>query len=253
MIIYLNEYEKELAQEYANKLGMVVSSLEIQYKATLIPELITKPPLQENDEGVDCAFYQPDDIDWKEVYEGGIKFALLKATEGIDGQDSDFERNYKESFLAQLYRGPYHFFRGEMDGERQAHNFVGRVWEMKMGMPELPFFLDVEEHPRFPFRDKIAYTDRFEQCLEVTDRETGKITGIYTSYSEWIKNIDPARLTKFGNRPLWVAHWTRAASPTLPTGWTDYMIWQYSTPAVSWHKPVIGIGQKVDRNRWNVK
>jgi lysozyme len=53
-----------------------------------------------------------------------IKFAFIKATEGIGNADPQFRRNWKKSKAAGLIRGAYHFFIASKDGMMQAQNFI---------------------------------------------------------------------------------------------------------------------------------
>ncbi len=50
-------------------------------------------------------------------------------------------------------------------------------------------------------------------------------TVIYTATAFWNAHLDNG----FGRYPLWIAHYTGAATPApLPEGWTDWTFWQYS-------------------------
>jgi len=48
----------------------------------------------------------------------------------------------------------------------------------------------------------------------------------------------------FASIPLWVAHYTTAAAPYMPVGWTSWLIWQYTSSG-----RVDGISGNVDMNR----
>lgn len=62
---------------------------------------------------------------------------------------------------------------------------------------------------------------------ELVKRNRG-IVGIYTA--KWVQDRDDKlkAYPELGNFPLWVAHYTRADKPVLPSYWRDYVLWQYS-------------------------
>ena len=62
--------------------------------------------------GVDLSYYQGN-IDWDVLASQGVDFCFIKATEGIDHNDSQFAQNWETAQSAQIYVGAYHFFRFE--------------------------------------------------------------------------------------------------------------------------------------------
>ena len=73
--------------------------------------------------GVDLSYYQGN-IDWDVLASQGVDFCFIKATEGIDHNDSQFAQNWETAQSAQIYVGAYHFFRFEDSGRAQAENFI---------------------------------------------------------------------------------------------------------------------------------
>jgi lysozyme len=45
---------------------------------------------------------------------------------------------------------------------------------------------------------------------------------------------------------LWVAHYTEKPTPNIPSGFTDYTLWQYSESGA-----IAGINGNVDMNKFN--
>jgi lysozyme len=74
-------------------------------------------------------------IDWKKVSASGIRFVYLKATEGGDFQDADFDRNLKAAHEAGLACGAYHFFSLRAPGTIQAQHFIRTVPRAEMNLP----------------------------------------------------------------------------------------------------------------------
>ncbi|HZU06656.1 MAG TPA: GH25 family lysozyme, partial [Chloroflexota bacterium] len=70
-------------------------------------------------------------IDWGKVAAGGKEFAVIKATEGLNFTDQDFDYNWREARAHGLVRGAYHFARpSEGTGRQEALYFLSRVVEV---------------------------------------------------------------------------------------------------------------------------
>ena len=54
--------------------------------------------------GVDLSYYQGN-IDWDVLASQGVDFCFIKATEGIDHNDSQFAQNWETAQSAQIYVG----------------------------------------------------------------------------------------------------------------------------------------------------
>jgi len=76
--------------------------------------------------GIDVSHHQGV-IDWQKVANAGIVFVYMKATEGGDFSDRQFQRNWREADLAGLRRGAYHFFTFCRPGVDQAAHFIQTV------------------------------------------------------------------------------------------------------------------------------
>lgn len=76
--------------------------------------------------GIDISHYQLIK-NWKEIKKHGIDFVYIKATEGDDFVDSEFQENWKNSKDHSILRGAYHFYSLRFDGKSQAQNFIKNV------------------------------------------------------------------------------------------------------------------------------
>src|SRR6516165_7639969 len=76
--------------------------------------------------GVDVSGHQGD-IDWLSLAAGGVAFAYIKATEGGDFRDKQFQKNWDGARTAGMLRGAYHFFTQCRSGADQATNFIRTV------------------------------------------------------------------------------------------------------------------------------
>ena len=99
--------------------------------------------------GVDVSHHQGK-IDWDTLARQDIQFAYIKATEGSNFKDKNFQENFFSASRAGLRVGAYHFFSYYSSGESQYMNFISVV-PLQQGM--LPPVVDIEfygakkEHP----------------------------------------------------------------------------------------------------------
>jgi GH25 family lysozyme M1 (1,4-beta-N-acetylmuramidase) len=192
--------------------------------------------LNKGDEGIDISHWQGN-VDWDRVVGAGKKFAIIKASEGVR-TDVNFRVNWSGAERVKIMRGAYHFFRSDFSSESQARYFSELL---KVGWGELAPALDVEAN--YGNLSRIAYTQALRSWLQIVEQESGKKPIIYTSSSKWREYTDlPTWASEY---PLWVANYTTAPSPILPSGWKKYYIWQYSKKGV-----VAGISGDVDLNRY---
>jgi lysozyme len=77
-------------------------------------------------QGIDVSHHQGT-IAWAKLPSQGVRFAWIKASEGGDGRDPLFARNWQESARAGVRRGAYHFFTLCRSGADQAANFIAAV------------------------------------------------------------------------------------------------------------------------------
>ena len=83
-----------------------------------------RPALRDGEHyGIDVSAHQGD-IDWDRVADDEIDFAYIKASEGRDFPDQQFDENWAEAGLAGLERGAYHFFTLCSSGADQAEYFL---------------------------------------------------------------------------------------------------------------------------------
>jgi lysozyme len=85
--------------------------------------------------------------------------------------------------------------------------------------------------------------------------DTGKAPMIYTGAWFWDGAPYLAGAANYGSNPLWVSGYT-SGCVTVPSGWTDWRIWQYSDgtcagcPVAGTPVPGVQSSPSVDRNRF---
>ncbi len=153
--------------------------------------------------GIDVSRYQLT-IDWDEVAKAKegkhqIRFAFMKATQGIQLTDTTFKRNWVESKRAGIVRGAYHYFEPSKDARQQANYFLSRV---KLEKGDLPPMLDVEEQGKL---SRKQLQEKVKIWLQTVEKSCGVKPILYCGPA-FYRNI---LQKKFEEYPLWIAHYYR--------------------------------------------
>lgn len=184
--------------------------------------------------GIDISSYQGN-VFWPSVVrmkdsDVSLKFAFIKATEGLNNVDKQFFNNWKNAKAAHITRGAYHFFIATKSGSLQAQHFIKTV-NLQPG--DLPPVLDIEElygvRPDSMRSRVAAWLSSIEAAYMVKPV-------IYTNVS-FYKNYLGHR---FDGYLLWVAHYFVQKQPGIAEGWA---FWQHNAAG-----KVNGIKTPVDFN-----
>ncbi|MFI6858623.1 GH25 family lysozyme [Streptomyces sp. NPDC050421] len=193
--------------------------------------------------GIDVSHYQGT-INWSSVKSAGIKFAYIKATESTTYKDPTFSTNYLHAHNAKVIRGAYHFARPNLSsGAAQANYFAGNGGAWSRDNLTLPGMLDLEGGCYG--KSTSAMRSWVLDFYNTYKAKTGRDAVIYTSPSWW--NTCTGGWSGMSARsPLFVAHWTSASSPSIPSGFPYWTFWQYTDSG-----SVNGISGAVDRDRFS--
>ena len=185
-------------------------------------------------------------VEWHRVADAGNRFAFVRAAYG-DRADKMVAQNYAGAKAAGLATGLYHFYRATRTPEAQANLMVSIIQNLHAGPGDLPPVLDVEDNPNYDgdwdTKNNAAYIAGLQTWIAAVSAAVKGTPIIYTRASFWNLIGKPSG---FANCPLWVAHYTNASSPNLPSGWADYALWQYSEAG-----HVDGVSGQCDVNRFN--
>ena len=104
---------------------------EQEARFALYPDFGIELPLGYKIHGIDVSSYQGN-IHWPAVaqmedQDVNIRFAFIKATEGLNFVDKQYKRNWQKAREANITRGAYHFFLATKSGRLQAQNFIKAV------------------------------------------------------------------------------------------------------------------------------
>ncbi len=167
--------------------------------------------------GVDVSKYQGT-VDWAAVKASGRVFAFARIGDGVNTQDTTFATNWPAMKKAGLIRGAYQFFRPSQDANVQADLVIAKLGKIPAG--DLPAVLDLESADGVASATVVA---RAKAWLARVEAGTGRRPIVYTAAF-----MSPTIGATFGAWPLWVANYGTTC-PTLPTGWSDWKMWQSSS------------------------
>lgn len=187
--------------------------------------------------GIDISHHQGD-IDWEKVSkaqinEEPISFIFIKATEGQDHLDSNFNDNFYEAREYGFLRGAYHYFKPNVNATLQARYFLKQV-HLEEG--DLPPVLDIEEKGSLSTKElqKAALT-----WLKAVEKKYGVPPILYTNYKF---KKDYLNTPEFDRYPYWIAHYY-VHKLTYKGKWR---FWQHTDCG-----KIDGIREKVDLNIYN--
>jgi lysozyme len=184
--------------------------------------------------GVDVSKWQGA-VDFGKVKAAGMTYVFVKATEGITGVDPDYARNVAAARAAGLVVGSYHFYETNDDPSAQFGNFRQHA-DVKPG--DLPPVVDIEV---LASNSRPDLAGDLKSFLAQMEQAWGVRPILYSGVS-----FANEHLAGFGDYPLWVAEYTSAPVPKVPTGWTTWTFWQYSQSGT-----VAGVPGEVDMDRFN--
>ena len=173
--------------------------------------------------GIDVSHYQGI-MDWQVAKNAGIRFAILKSSEGTTWRDPQFNRNALECERLDIPWGAYHYWYPQYSAKGQADNFIDSLMghnPMKMGV-----YVDMEQ--RFtitPTQTKQWAAQNAHDLLESLQDVFTKV-GVYTSSGYFYSYVDnPSWAIDY---ILWVANYGVTA-PKIPQPWKVSRIWQYTS------------------------
>lgn len=177
-----------------------------------------------------------------------IKFVFCKASQGKTFKDNMLHSYFSELKRLNIFRGVYHFMTfKDVSASNQVNNFLNcGVDFSEKGV--LPPVLDLEwqQSPalnNYIMQNKSTCIQKAKDWLTKVEAATGRIPIIYTANSFWRDYF--AASADFSRYPLWLASYNRN-SPVIPTGWTDYKIWQFTEGGT-----IEGLVGNVDKNVFN--
>jgi lysozyme len=168
--------------------------------------------------GMDISYYD-DSVDWNAAHSAGIDFAFIRVTDGTQYKDPKFAAYWQGAKAAGVLRGAYQFFRPAEDPIAQADLFLSLA-PYEVG--DLPPVLDVEVNGGLTQPQVAAAVHAW---VDHVTAAIGRVPIVYAGLYSWPDLTGSADLT---SSPLWIAQYTTAACPNIPSPWTKWLFWQHS-------------------------
>ena len=186
--------------------------------------------------GLDISHHQGI-INWEKLEsenpkENPIRFIYMKATEGKDHKDTQFDTNWKKAKEHGFTRGAYHYFSPHSTGLEQATMFTKTV---KLEKGDLAPVIDVEEKPA----DKALFLQELKIFIAKIEEHYGIKPIIYSGKKYKVRYLNDKYFERF---PTWIAHYYVDTLEVNQT-WT---FWQCSDRG-----RLPGISRHVDINIFN--
>ena len=152
--------------------------------------------------GIDISHHQGS-INWKKLSKSNIQndpisFIFIKATEGKDFLDENFNDNFYQAQEYGFLRSAYHYFKPQIPGKTQALYYLKQV-HLEVG--DLPPILDIEEKGDLTIeqlqKEALAWLHTIENHYN-----TKPI--LYTNYKF---KLDYLNTKEFHRYPYWIAHY----------------------------------------------
>ncbi|MFK8911991.1 lysozyme [Streptomyces sp. YS-3] len=193
-------------------------------------------------EGVDTSSHNGN-VAWSTLWNSGVKWAYVKATEGTYYTSPYFAQQYNGSYNVGMIRGAYHFATPDTtSGAAQADYFVDHGGGWSRDGRTLPGALDIEWNPYGAAcygKSAAGMVSWIRDFVNRYKTRTGRDAVIYTATSWWTQCTGNS--AAFGStNPLWIARYNTDPG-ALPAGWGYYTMWQYTSSG-----PTVG-----DHSRFN--
>lgn len=155
--------------------------------------------------GIDVSAHNGE-INWCDVRDAGMEFAICRTGYGKSGLDETFIANVNGAHAHGLKCGAYHYSYALTPADAITEAlFCKRIIEEAGVLLELPVFFDMEDADKYKSRHGFSFTRRnvTNICRAFLDTLKPLDCGVYASYS-WLEDwIDWQSL----GCPIWNAQW----------------------------------------------
>ena len=183
--------------------------------------------------GLDLSHYQGE-VFWETIGENTrMAYVYLKATEGGDRIDAQYERNIELAHRHGLKVGSYHFFRPKTDLTRQLENFKTQCLP---GEQDLIPMLDVESTGGLPVGEFCDSLSKFLFMMEAAYHQKPLVYTGRNFYNKYLQGM-------LNDYLLMIAMYTDE-EPVLADE-RDICLWQYTGKGT-----INGISGYVDKSRF---
>lgn len=191
--------------------------------------------------GIDVSHHQGT-IDWDTLLSSSavspsIDFVFVKATEGINWIDPEWEKNRTALKKNNMRHGAYHFYQSTTSATKQAKHFLN-VWQP--GSDDLPPVLDIE----IDFNPASQQEDAINTWLKIVENTSGFRPIIYCSFDDYQRYYKHL----FSEHPFWLAAYSKHLRiADMP----NVLYWQFTEKAALPHHNGIQIDANISTIRFN--
>lgn len=179
--------------------------------------------------GIDVSSWQGT-INWSQVAQAGIQFAMVRATFGSQGVDNTFVRNMQQASVNNVPCGAYHYCYATSvsAAKTEAAHFLDVIAPYRLSYPVA---LDLEDLSLLELGSQ-ELTNIASAFLEEIEK-AGYYACLYSNLN-WLENyLIASRLSQYD---IWLAQWN-----SKPTYDGNFGMWQYTSTG-----SVAGISGNVD-------
>ena len=222
--------EKEAAAKKINKEDPIKIAKKNQAKKGVPVDTTAKKAVQTYETngtslGIDVSTWQGE-IDWKQVKEAGINFAMIRVgyrgtVSGKIGEDRYFERNIKEAIANDINVGIYFFSSAinSKEAKEEAEWIYNKIKDYDI---TFPVAIDIEVFNEARLKG-VSIDQMTENALVFCNyiRSKGYTPMIYSYLSAFNYNF---KTEKFANERIWLAQFNNRVTYT-----GRYYMWQYTS------------------------
>lgn len=216
--------------------------------ASIVSSTVSAAPASALLRGIDVASWQHPGtsgstcgrpIDWAQVKNSGISFAYVKSTQATSYTNPCFAQDWAGIASVGLLRGSYHYAKPALPistAVDQARYFVSRAGSMT-GPLDLPGMLDLEETGGLNATQLSDWTRAFlNEVTVLTGKKPVLYMGAYffpgtiapdisANYRLWL----PSYICQSSSGQRLCDPYTDTRQPRVPTGWSSWTWWQFSS------------------------
>lgn len=185
------------------------------YKVYFMPKGIEIDKTRYPITGIDVSAHSGK-IDFDTIKKQHIDFVYIKATEGGDYVDKNFQTNYSNAKQSGIPVGFYHFLRFNVSGRKQAYNFLQAI---QGKIIDLPLVLDVEEWGNKTIKQPEEIIKEIDIFIKEIENKKNDSIMFYTNEKGFWKYIRG----NFDKNKIWICSFSK--QPDIDKNWT---FWQHS-------------------------
>ena len=159
-------------------------------------------------------------IDFAKMKSRNVEGVIIKACQGVNYIDPNFETNYTNAKNNGLKVGAYIYLDFQYNAYEHFSNLKNILRDKNL---DIPIALDCEDQTG---KKPDEVSNIILGLSNLIFQEYGKRPIIYTNQSWW--NSNTVSMSIWNEHPLWIANWSKSFfSPLMPRDWSKWVMWQH--------------------------